>query len=729
MIKITDKYIKIDSNNNTLLLGIARPSDFYGVPQSWASLLHYGKKVEVSDDCEFNFNPVIWGGGSSDDAIHCPRVISCTGDCNNRESLLTVVKDGVFTNRFMFVKAEMVDGFTSPLPTARKKGETVCLTYVDDVTKATLNQYYTVFADSDVIATHTEVVNTTDGDIYIDNLSSLQLEFFANKAEVISYDGKWVRERDRHETSLVAGKMVIESRSGISSPTHNPFFMAKVDGKLMGFNLVWSGNHKEVIEVSPYNQVKILAGMSDHGLYYKVKAGDKFVAPEAIFVCEDSEDEITLQMHKFSLNHIINPDFAYKERPVLINNWEGTYFNFTGDKIYDIAKRASECGIEMLVLDDGWFGKRDNDHSGLGDWYDNVPKTGGLKNLADKIHALGMKFGLWVEPEMICADSDLFRAHPEWAQAIPDVTPISRRYQLNIDIANPEVADYLADTLIKLFKDVGVDYVKWDHNRPMSDIYSSKLKNQGEYFYNYYVNQTAMLDKITKACPNVLFESCSSGGCRYDLGMQYFMPQNWGSDNTNAYDRIYIQEGTLVGYPQSSMGAHVASTWHSNNSIESRFNIAAIGAFGYEFDITKSTKEELSIIKKQVAYYKKHRKLLQYGNYYRLGESMHHAKQGGFMVVSDKKDEAIAVIIDNTEWHMRMKNLYQFKGLDDKALYKVTFRPQSNVKEQIEFTAYGSMLNNGGFDFTSIKVQESDRDTHYRDTFSSRMIYFKKIRK
>ena len=727
MIKISNDYIKIDSKNNTLLLGIYRSDNFYGVPQSWATLLHYGKKINDSEDYSFIINPEIYMA-SNDDSILCPRVISSTADCNNRESFLTVVKDGVFSNRFNFVSASIVDGFTSPLPTARKKGETVCLTYVDAFTKSTLNQYFTTFDDSDVLATHVEVVNTTDGDIYVDKLSSLQLDFVANEAEITTYDGAWTMERNRHDTKLKAGKFVSESISGISSATHNPFVMVKVNGKVIGLNLVWSGNHKEVVEISPNKKVRVLTGMSDYGLYYKVNKGEKFVSPEAVFVCESAEQDVTLEMHKFSLNHIVNPDFAYKERPILINNWEGTYFNFTGDKIYDIAKRANDCGIEMMVLDDGWFGDRNDDRRALGDWDDNVEKTGGLKNLADRIHSLGMKFGLWVEPEMICEDSKLFRQHPEWAQKVPGVQPTSKRWQLCIDLANPEVAEFLTEKLIKLFKDVNVDYVKWDHNRSMSDIYSHVLKNQGEYFYNYYVNQTAMLDKITKACPNVLFESCSSGGCRYDLGMQYFMPQNWGSDNTDAFHRIFIQEGTLAGYPQSSMGAHIASKWHSYSSIENRFNIASIGAFGYEFDITKSTKKELSVIKKQVAYYKKHRKLLQYGDYYRLGETMLGNNQGGFMVVSQDKKEAIAVIIDNTQNNELNKLSFRFKGLDDNALYKVVSRPQSNVKKQIEFTAYGDILNNGEINFEKLAHNETDR-REYRGTFASRMLYFKKVNK
>ncbi len=511
MINIFNDYIKIDSKNNTLLLGIRKTYDFYGIDPTWAEILYYGTKISDANDYSCFYEKLCYMA-SSDDSIHTRRTVSSNGDGNNRESLLTVSKNNIFSNRFMFDSVKMVDGFTSPLPTARNKGETVCLTYIDEISKVTLNQYYTVFEDSDVIATHTEVVNTTDGDIFVKKLGSLQLDFIANKAEIVTYDGRWYRERDRHDNTLVSGRFEIDSKTGVSSPTHNPFFMTKINGGVIGYNLIWSGNHKEVVEISPYNRTRVITGMNDYALDYKVKAGDKFVSPEAIFVYEKTEDDITLQMHKFSLNHIVNPDFAYKERPILINNWEGTYFDFTGEKIYDMAKKASECGIEMLVLDDGWFGDRNDDRRALGDWVDNVQKTGGLKNLADKIHSLGMKFGLWVEPEMICADSDLFRSHPEWAQAIPGTKPISKRWQLCIDMVNDEVVNYLTDTLIKIFKEVGVDYVKWDHNRFMSDIYSSKLENQGEYFYDYYVKQSAMLDKITKACPNVLFESCSSGG-------------------------------------------------------------------------------------------------------------------------------------------------------------------------------------------------------------------------
>lgn len=724
MIKITERYIKIDSVGNSLILAKSI-DETTSANNEFLQLLYYGKKLNDHDDYGIfgEGRADHYNGTSNDEYPIVPTVFTSSGDNSGREQYARISYDGIFTNHFVFAGAERVDGFDSPLPTARNKGETVKLSFVDKVSGATVNQYYTVFSDSDVIAVHSEVVNTADKEIFVLGLASLQLDFSADRAEVVTFDGRWGAERCRHETEVVAGKLSIESRNGVSSPMHNPFFMAKVGSKTMGFNLIYSGNHRETVEVTAYKRVRIVTGMNDYALSYRLDKGEKLVSPEAIFVCKDTEAEITAQMHGFALNHIVSPVFAYKERPVLINNWEGTYFTFTGEKILDIAKKAAACGIEMMVLDDGWFGKRDDDKTGLGDWFDNEKKTGGLKKLADGVKALGMKFGLWVEPEMISKNSDLYRAHPEYAQAIPGVEPTERRWQLCLDMANPKVCDYIAETLIRLFKEVGVDYVKWDNNRSMCDVYSSTLSNQSEYFYRYYVGQYSVLRRITEACPEVLFESCASGGSRYDLGMMYFMAQNWASDNTYAFDRLSIQEGTLAGYPQSSMGAHVNAHGYS---LETRFNVAAIGAFGYEFDITKSTDEELEVIKNQVAFYKQHRKLLQYGNYLRIGESVTKSDIGGWMVISDDKSEAIAVLIEKERTHMLYHPRFTFTGLDENALYKVTARKQANVEKTLEFTAYGDALCSDGLYLGNFYHTEKDKK-QYPNTFSSRMFYFKKL--
>lgn len=720
MIKITDRLVKIDTKSTSLIITEMDNKAF---------ILHCGKKLHDREEYNLFANTSWESDISNDDKTLHTTVLGSVGECTNREPFTCFYDErGVFSNRFIYTKAEIVEGFSSPFPTSRKKGQTCKLTFVDEVSGATLYQYYTVFDDSAVIAVHSELKNTSDGKLTVTRLSSLQLDFVGNKAKIISYDGTWIKERIRHETTIQSGNFELNAKMGISSSIHNPFFMVEVNDKILGFNLIYSGNHKEVVEVSPFDRVRILTGLSDYNFNYELNQGESLISPEAIFTVASSEEQITSDMHEFVLNHIINPDFAYKERPVLINNWEGTYFDFTGEKIYEIAEIAFSIGIEMMVLDDGWFGKRNDDTSGLGDWYDNVKKTGGLKKLARKIHSLGMKFGLWVEPEMISKDSDLYREHPEYAMQIPFVNPVERRNQLCIDLCNDEVVEKLAYTLINLFKEVGVDYVKWDHNRAMSDVYSPKLKNQGEYFYKYYVNQSKLLNKITSALPNVLFEACASGGSRYDLGMLYYMPQCWCSDNTNAYDRLFIQEGTLAGYPQSTMGSHVAGYGTSipKLSYESMFNVASIGAFGYEFDITKASKQDLSTIAEQVKFYKKHRAVLQYGDYYRLGESLIKNENGGWITVSKDKTQAVAVLISREIGKSERKPFFAFKGLNPDYLYEVKSRKQEGVEEEISFTAYGDALCSFGIDIEKMVKKETDADEN-SPVFASRTFTFKKI--
>lgn len=719
MIEIYSDYVKIDGKNVSLIIKKHKERAF---------LVYCGKYINKAEDYAVFARGSWESDGSNDDGPLSPSVFGSVSEYSSLEPFVCFYdKRGVFCNRFRYIGAEKTEEGFSPLPTARNKSDVVRLSFKDEISGVTVYQYYSVFSDSGVIAARSEIVNDSDGEITVTELSSLQLDFVSDSAGVTCFSGTWIKEFQRNFTELKCGRFEIDSKSGISSAKHNPFFMVNVKDRVLGFNLVWSGNHKETVEISPYGRVRIQTGINDYNFRYTLKKGETLHSPEAVFTVADGESEITREMHDFALNHIINPEFAYRERPVLINNWEGTGFDFNGEKIYKMAEIAKSAGIELFVLDDGWFGKRNDDTSSLGDWYDNEKKTGGLKKLADKIHSLGMKFGLWVEPEMISEDSDLYRAHSDWAMKIPNVKPLERRRQLCIDICNPEVKNYLTRTLIDLFKKTGVDYVKWDHNRAMSDIYSQTLTNQGEYFYRYYVNLYSMLRDITGALPEVLFESCASGGSRYDLGMQYFMPQNWASDNTNAYDRLFIQEGTLTAYCQSSMGAHVSDYRRSVPviSLESEFNVASIGAFGYEFDITKATEKQLQTIKNQVAYYKAHRKLLQFGDYFRLGDGIAESETGGWIVISKDKSEAIAVLINRETGSKRHRPLFALKGLDDNSFYKVTMRPQDNVEEIIEFTAYGDALNSYGVDIEDIRWRETDaHDTSA--AFCSRMLYIKR---
>lgn len=721
MIKIWNNYVKIDSLNSSLI--IMKKGRF-------AENIYYGKKLNDSEDYSFLDTHGNQGYfNNMDDMVNIPVMLSSTGDLSNKESFVEFFgKNDIFINRFEYLGAEIVSDVSSPFVLPRKMGETVKLSFKDIISGVMVYQYFTCYNDSNMISAHSEIINLSDEKIKLKRLFSVELSFFGKEAEITTFDGSWLRERTEHNVILKSGVFTNDSKLGSSSCMHNPFIMVKADDGIIATNILYSGNHKEVVEVSPFGQIKILAGINDYGSSFIINSGKKIVMPEVIFAKEYSRENVTNTFHNFILNHIVNPKFAYADRPVLINNWEGTFFDFDGDKIYSIASKAKQAGIEMMVLDDGWFGRRNDDTSSLGDWKDNTVKTGGLKNLSRRIKSLGMKFGLWVEPEMISPDSDIYRKHPEYAMQIPGVEPIERRSQLMIDLVNPDVLNYVANSIISVLKEAEVDYVKWDHNRSMSDVYSSSLDNMGEYYYRYYMAQVSLLKRVTEALPDVLFESCSSGGCRYDLGMMYFMPQNWASDNTNAYDRLFIQQGTLVCYPQSSMGAHVAKP-HSSPfvDLESRFNVASIGAFGYEFDITKATDEDMDIIKNQVEFYKRYRHTLQYGRYYCLGDLVND-DYGGWIVVGENKDIAVATIIDKRTTKPFDYLRYGFKGLDDNSLYKVSMRSQSGAKPFDSFTAYGDVLTSGKIDFGHIHFDKTD-DGMYRDILDSRMIVFEKINK
>lgn len=726
MIKVLDNYIKIDTKNTSLLL---KKYD------NRLILLHYGKKIHDASSYDFLLPKKIDGHfGSNDDYRNALSVFSFNGEGSNKEPLVLLSKkDGTFVSRFNLVDISFADVVSSPLPLARNKENTIVFTYVDEISNATLKQYFSTFNDSDVISTHIEIKNTSDDLIYIKKLFSLQLDFAGDSANITSFDGTWNYERINHKTQLKSGRFEIDSKLGFSSNTHNPYMIVEVNGKFIGINLLWSGNHKEIVEISPYCRIRVQNGLNDYCFDYELKSSETICSPESIFAIEENTSDLSIEMQRFAQNHIINPNFAYKEKPVLINNWEGTYFDFNYQKLKGIIDSASDCGIEMFVLDDGWFGSRNSEESGLGDWEDNAEKTGGLKSLSKYIHSLGMKFGLWVEPEMIQVNSRLYKSHPDFAMKIDGVRPIERRNQLCVDMCNLEARKYLTKTLIGLFIENNIDYVKWDCNRSMIDIHSNFINYQGNYFYDYFVNLYAMLDEITKAVPNVLFESCASGGNRYDLGMLYFMPQNWASDNTNAYHRLFIQEGTLSCYPVSSFGSHINDNYYSHPkvSLESKFNVCAMGAFGYELDPTKISAEQIEIIKEQIVYFKKHRTLFQFGDYYKIGESFVYSSHGGWCLVSKAKDEAIAVIIDKEiTGSVHNRPVFHFEGLDPCALYLVEMRSQSNLKDGslVEpFEAYGDALMHGGIEFDALKWSEVDFES-VSSFFASRMFYLKKIK-
>ena len=495
-----------------------------------------------------------------------------------------------------------------------------------------LQMNYTMFTECDVIARSCILTNGTTGNVTIRNMASLQLDLPDANWDIVSFDGAWARERDVTRRHLLPGITEISSSCGVSSAFHNPaVFLERPDctstrGECYAFNLIYSGNHREIIERSPFSMARFQTGINPLNFSWTLEPGKEFVTPEAVMTYSfTGNGTASTNMQSFVNNHIVRGTWKFRERPVLCNNWEGTYFNFTESRIIEIADAAREVGVELFVLDDGWYGQRDNDTTSLGDWFVNTKKLpNGLTKLSNEIHEMGLLFGIWVEPEMISRVSRLFEKHPDWAIMIPGRDPSVGRNQFILDLTRKEVRDYIVKAMTDVFRIGRVDYVKWDMNRLFSDLYGLDVTNMGEFCHRYVRGLYDVFNRLVTAFPNILFEGCSSGGNRFDLGILCFMPQIWTSDNSDAYCRTRIQGGTSYAYPVSAMGAHVsASPNHQTlrkTDIESRFNVAAFGILGYEMDIGVLSSTEKQIVQSQIAFYKRHRALLQYGRFYRLSE-------------------------------------------------------------------------------------------------------------
>ncbi|MDD4184134.1 MAG: alpha-galactosidase, partial [Candidatus Izemoplasmatales bacterium] len=459
-------------------------------------------------------------------------------------------------------------------------------------------------------------------------------------------------------------------------------------------SLVYSGNFEASMEVTPHNLLRFMMGINSFDFYWNLEKKSEFVTPEVILsYSEQGLNKLSQNIHHLINNNLIKPDWQNHERPVLLNNWEATSFSFNERKLLKLAKAAKKLGIELFVLDDGWFGKRDSDTSSLGDWYPNRKKLpSGISGLCRKVNEMGLAFGIWVEPEMVNPDSDLFRLHPDWAISHPDYEPSLGRNQLILDLANPEVCEYLFDVLSALLASANISYCKWDMNRNFSDVYSRHLpkEEQGSLYHRYYLGLYDLLEKLTKKFPKVLFEACASGGNRFDMGMLYYMPQIWTSDNTDGYERLKIQFGTSMCYPQSVMGAHVSNIPNMQTlrqtPLETRFNTASIGLLGYELDITKITSFEKKVIQKQIAFYKEHRKLLQFGRLTRIKNPF--ANQGAsLMVTSQDKKAAILGVYQALEHPNGALEKIRVRDLDDEKEYLV-----KNRKQYFNLSMFGDLV-------------------------------------
>ncbi len=641
-----------------------------------------------------------------------PLEMSSFGKGDIREPLIEVSHaDGSLTSDFLFDSAEIFDEISAldTLPSsyddgqelkfesgALDKASQLVLTLKDKEYGLRLELIYKVYPECDTITRTSVLYNDSQEKVVVDRLLSNQLDFQKVGLKLTSFHGRWADEMNMSDSICKAGKVVNEEISaGESGSRSNPFTMVsdpdatEEAGDVYGLNLIYSGNHYSALSANGTFLSRFVSGIQPTGFSWTLDAGEKFEAPEAVMTFSDKGFHgMSTKMHDFVRKHIVRGVWRDKERPILINNWEATYFDFDEGKLLRIAKDAAKAGIELFVLDDGWFGKRNDDKAGLGDWTVNTKKLpDGLKGLADKINGLGMSFGLWVEPEMVNEDSDLFRAHPEWAVRIPNRPHSLGRNQMILDFTRKDVQDYIIDAMSKVFSSANISYIKWDMNRVFSDAFSRELpaERMKEFTHRYYLGLYRVMGELTKKFPEILFEGCSSGGNRFDLGILSYFPQIWGSDDTDAVCRMDIQRGYSYGYPVNSYGAHVSAcpnhqTLHTV-PLETRFSVAAFGCFGYELNLNELSDEQKKQVADQVAFYKEWRKVFQFGDFYRLDKYR-------FMAVSKDKSLAVALIFQKecrpNDDYLALRTM----GLDPDKVYRI-----ANRQVKINIKAFGSLIN------------------------------------
>ena len=538
--------------------------------------------------------------------------------------------DGTFICDFRYRSFRILSGYVpmDSLPSAyadEKDCQTLELLLEDESNQVELLMYYTVYENVNVITRRAVLKNRNKKPLTIRRLMSMMVDLPDRGFSMVTFDGGWIKEAHKHVRPLEYGLYINSSTTGASSNRHNPgFLLAEKDateqhGYVYGFNLVYSGNHYGAVEMSNHRIVRVQLGINPHCFEWTLNEGELFETPEAVMTfSSEGMNGMSHNFHDFINNHIIRGDWKNKERPVLLNNWEAHFFKFTQGSLLRLARRAVRLGVELFVLDDGWFGRRNSDTAGLGDYTVNRKKLpGGLSHFARRIRRLGMQFGLWFEPEMVNTDSDLFRSHPEYAVQTPGKKPTLGRNQMVLDLCRPEVRNYIVSSVSRILDETDISYVKWDMNRHISDAFSPNLRDQGEFFHRYILGLYDILNRIFSPRPHILLESCSSGGNRFDLGMLCYSPQIWTSDNTDPVERLKIQGGLSYLYPLSTMGAHVSGAPHQqtlrDTPLSTRFNVSSFGCLGYELDLKYLSPVERREIKKQIAFYKLHRKSFKIG--------------------------------------------------------------------------------------------------------------------
>ena len=574
------------------------------------------------------------------------------------------------------------------------ESKTLSLVLADQKLGLTVTLLYTIFNDCDVIARSVFIKNDGTAAVRLNRVMSASIDFEDSDYSLITLSGAWARERSIDCRKLVCGIQGADSARGASSAQRNPFMALTRKGtdedcgEAIGFALVYSGNFSATCEVCMFGMTRAQIGINDYQFSWLLNPGESFQAPEAVIAYSwEGLSGMSRAFHTLVSAHIVRGAFAHARRPLLLNNWEATTFNFDEEKLLKIARRGKEAGLEMFVLDDGWFGHRDDDHTSLGDWTENPRKLPtGLKGLSEKIHAMGLKFGLWFEPEMVSKDSDLYRAHPDWCLHQKDRTRTEGRFQLTLDMSRADVCEYVENAVASVLSRAEIDYVKWDMNRDMSPVGSALLpkERQRETAHRYMLGLYGVMERLTARFPKVLFESCASGGNRFDLGMMYYMPQAWCSDNTDAGSRCLIQYGTSLVFPQSTMGAHVShapnyQTGHIT-PLKTRADVAMCGTYGYELDLNTMSEEEFAQTIQDVKYVKAHRDTLLYGNLHRLS-SPFETDLTAWMVIG--QGEAVVTAVRMYARPNALTQRLRLKGLQEKTDYLV---------EELNLTLSGAEL-------------------------------------
>ena len=659
--------------------------------------LYYGKKTDgcmdyllTYYDRGFSGNPYDAGEDRTYSMDTLPQEFPCYGNGDFRSTAFAVENaDGSMSCDLRYKSHKIFDGKYNleGLPAvyaSEQEAQTLEILMEDPVTGVKVVLLYGVLPAQDIITRSVSVKNESSGKIYLNKIESASLDFLYGDYELLTFYGRHAMERNVQRVPVVHGTQKIGSVRGTSSHQYNPMMIlaeketTEDKGNCYAMSFVYSGCFQGEVLKDQLNQTRMMLGLQEEAFRYPLETGEMFQAPEVILsYSSEGMNRLSQNLHHCIRQHICRGKYKEEIRPILINSWEAAYFDFTGDTIYELAKAAKEVDIDMLVMDDGWFGKRDDDNSGLGDWFVNEKKLGGtLGNLFKRINDLGVKFGIWIEPEMVSEDSDLYRKHPDWALTVPGRNPVRSRNQLVLDFSRKEVVDEIYDQICKVLDQGNIEYVKWDMNRSLMDVYSSVTRDQGRVLHDYVLGLYDFLERLVKRYPNLLIEGCSGGGGRFDAGMMYYTPQIWCSDNTDAIDRLRIQYGTSFGYPVSVVGSHVSAVPNHQTGrktpLHTRGVVAMSGTFGYELNLMKLSEEEKQEIREQIAEYKSYASIIQNGLYYRLSNPTTEEICAWEFVHTDEKEQSkvlLNIVMQVIHGNMTV-NYVKLQGLEETAIYR-----------------------------------------------------------